>query len=224
MLLPALANAAQRARTTKCGSNLRQLGVALNLYTQDANCFPLATQNGVTGAWQVSLQSVTPALPLHCPVLVVPTANFVQIFNWTGGPVYPHYGYNALGAVYQGSPPYNPGLGGDVNLANGSRTATSVNRVVNPAQMISLGDSSLFLDVMFGTQPATNIPNQIYIAFPYKIQSINNTGVGDWHGKGANFVFGDGHIQFAPQSVWIAASDASRRLWNSDNQPHPEWW
>jgi hypothetical protein len=31
-------------------------------------------------------------------------------------------------------------------------------------------------------------------------------------------------VQLSQQSFWIAATDQSRRLWNSDNQPHPEWW
>ena len=40
LLLPALARAKEHARLTKCRSNLRQLGLALNLYAQDADRYP----------------------------------------------------------------------------------------------------------------------------------------------------------------------------------------
>jgi len=224
LLLPGLAKAKNQAQTAHCGSNLHQLGVALNLYTQDANAYPLATSHGITGAWQSALQTVVPNLVFSCPVQIIPSTNFTRIFKWTGGEISPYYGYNVLGAAYQGSPPSNPGLGGDVNLLTASRTPTAANRVVVPAQMITMGDSPTFIDVIFGVQPQTNIPSQIYLAFPYVVSQFNCPGVGNWHDNNAIFLFDDEHVQLAPQSYWIAATDQSRRLWNSDNQPHEEWW
>src|SRR5271155_3946872 len=67
LLLPALARAKNQARAAHCVSNLRQLGIALDLYTQDANAFPLATSNGITGAWQPALQTISPSLAFSCP-------------------------------------------------------------------------------------------------------------------------------------------------------------
>ena len=224
LLLPVLAKARDQAQTARCMSNLRQLGVALNLYAQDANAYPLATANGITGAWQPALRTVVPGLIFSCPAQIIPSTNFIRIFNWTGGKISPFYGYNVFGAAYQGSPPYNPGLGGDVNLSTASRTPTPANRVVVPAQMITMGDSPTFIDVIFGVQRQTNIPNQIYLAFPYVVSQFNYPGVGNWHGSNANLLFDDEHVQIGPQSYWVAATDQSRRLWNSDNQPHEEWW
>ena len=105
LLLSGLARARNQAQTAHCMSNLYQLGVALNLYTQDANAFPLATSNGITGAWQPALRTVVPSLMFSCPVQIIPSTNFIQIFNWTGGEISPYYGYNVFGAAYQGSPP-----------------------------------------------------------------------------------------------------------------------
>ena len=224
LLLPAMAKARNQAQTAHCMSNLHQLGVALNLYTQDANAYPLATSNGITGAWQPALRTVVPSLMFSCPVQIIPSTHFIRIFNWTGGETSPYYGYNVFGAACQGSPPYNPGLGGNVDLSTASRTPTAANRVIIPAQMITMGDSPTFIDVIFGVQPQTNIPNQIYLAFPYVVPQFNFPGVGNWHGSNANLLFDDEHVQLAPQSYWIAATDQSRRLWNSDNQPHEEWW
>lgn len=224
LLLPVMAGTKRQARSTQCINNLRQLGIALNLYVQDSECYPLATSDGITGAWQIPLRPTVSQSTFCCPSQIAPSADFIHIFNWTGGLVSPYYGYNALGAAWEGSPPYNPGLGGDVNMDTGARVATGANRVINPAQMIMIGDSPTFIDVIFGTQCQTNIPNQIYIAFPYPVPGFNVPGVGNWHNSGANMLFGDCHVQFAQQSYWIAATDQSRRLWNSDNQPHEEWW
>jgi prepilin-type N-terminal cleavage/methylation domain-containing protein/prepilin-type processing-associated H-X9-DG protein len=224
LLLPALANAKRQARAAQCMCNLRQLGIALHLYTQDDNHYPLATADGIQGAWQAALHTLAPDKIFYCPMWIPASSNFSAIFNLGTQSITPHYGYNALGAVWKGSPPVNPGLGGDLNLNNGSRQPTSANHVIIPAQMISIGDSATFIDAIFGAQPQSNIPDQIYIAFPYIVQPMGYVGVGDWHDGGANMLFCDAHVQFAKQTTWIAATDQSRRLWNSDNQPHPEWW
>jgi prepilin-type processing-associated H-X9-DG protein len=224
LLLPALGQAKNQAHTAQCLNNMRQLGIALNIYTEDDGAYPLATSDGITGAWQPALQTISSSLMFSCPTEVPPSSNFVSIFNWNGGFISPYYGYNVFGAACEGSPPYNPGLGGDVNLSTGSRTATPVNRILTPAQMITIGDSAIFIDVIFGVQPQANIPKQIYLAFPYVFSDFNIPGVGNWHDNNANFLFADAHVNLALQSYWIAATDQSRRLWNSDNQPHEEWW
>ena len=43
MLLPALNNARERARISKCGSNLRQIGMAIHMYTNDFNDWTLGS-------------------------------------------------------------------------------------------------------------------------------------------------------------------------------------
>jgi prepilin-type N-terminal cleavage/methylation domain-containing protein len=49
MLLPALSRARDRAHTTQCASNLRQIGVAMQLYGDDSD-ERLPSANGVV-AW-----------------------------------------------------------------------------------------------------------------------------------------------------------------------------
>lgn len=223
LVLPALASAKQQALRAGCANNLRQMGIAFQLYVQDNNCYPLSTSDGLTGAWQRAIEPLPNAV-YDCPVSESPSATFIEIFNWTGGSIMPHYGYNILGAAFEGSPPNNPGLGGDVNLMTDTRTTCPASRILCPSQMVVAGDSATFINVAFGVQSPTAIPNQIYLTFPYPVARFNIVGVGSWHNTNANMLFGDAHVQVAPQQLWIAATDQSRRLWNSDNQPHQEWW
>ena len=66
MLLPALSKAKEKAKQTTCVSNLKQMGIALSLYTGDNNeYFPYTIQNGTQGnsvniAWY---QLLIPYLP-----------------------------------------------------------------------------------------------------------------------------------------------------------------
>jgi prepilin-type processing-associated H-X9-DG protein len=111
-----------------------------------------------------------------------------------------------------------------LNITTGMIVPAPVNRIAEPAQMIEIADSDTFLSIDPLPQPQTSIPIQLYIAFPYIVYPGGYLGVGSWHDGGANAVFGDAHVEYKPQSVWIAATAQSRRLWNNDNQPHPEWW
>jgi prepilin-type N-terminal cleavage/methylation domain-containing protein/prepilin-type processing-associated H-X9-DG protein len=40
----------------------------------------------------------------------------------------------------------------------------------------------------------------------------------------SNMVFVDGHVESARQTNWVAATEAARRRWNNDHEPHPETW
>src|SRR3954468_5108875 len=55
LLLPALARAKSQARATHCISNLRQLGIALQIYVQQEGVFPLATSGDGLGSWNRAL-------------------------------------------------------------------------------------------------------------------------------------------------------------------------
>jgi prepilin-type processing-associated H-X9-DG protein len=162
----------------------------------------------------------------YCPQSVRASDRYVQIVHPISPFVYPHYGYNFLGATHSGLPKPSLGLGGDIVLAG-----TTLNflpaperRVLVPSQMIAIGDSGAFLYTGVGAQTNASPSDFFYILFPYVVPAFNRPGVGDWHDGNANMLFCDGHIQCAKQSVWIENMDQARRLWNNDNQSHPETW
>lgn len=223
LLLPVLTAARQRAQTANCASNLRQIGIALQSYLTENASFPLATLGDGLGNWQHALRLGGQDTILYCPQLVRASDEFLEYFP-TNQFVFPHYGYNATGAVRRNPPARNPGLGGDFvwNAGGGSYVPARENWVVHPSQMIAVGDSPTFIRpplVITNLTPA----DPIYIAFPYILLPFGYFGVGNSHDKGANMMFCDGHVQFARQSFWLDTSDAVKCLWNNDNQSHPEF-
>jgi len=78
LLLPALSRGKDSAKSAACKSNLRQLGIAVNLYATETGYYPasehldLAVSSFVTYGWPAQLLPMSPAalqfsnvLPLH---------------------------------------------------------------------------------------------------------------------------------------------------------------
>jgi prepilin-type N-terminal cleavage/methylation domain-containing protein/prepilin-type processing-associated H-X9-DG protein len=220
LLLPTLNRAKERALTAACASNLRQVGIALTLYLHEQNYFPLATVGDGFGNYQRALRPLASSQVLCCPKLGKTTAQLLFSFP-TNTFIYPAYGYNMLGAL--SSNPSNPpslnlGLGGD------SGQPAPESRIQKPSQMIAIGDTMAAFPIP-PSMAANHTPaDLLWISSPYTFPGYGAPGVGNWHSGGANLLFCDDHVEFAPQSVRMAANDGERQLWNNDNQPHEECW
>lgn len=225
LLLPALGTAERKANITRCESNLHQLGIALELYVQEHGFYPLATSGGGLGSWHQALCCYASDAVFYCPQEQRAAAEWLQLFP-TETEINAHYGYNFIGAIRRNPPPVNPGLGGNFVLdsSGGHYVPTRGGNVRAPAQMIAIGDSAAFIKPPAYAKSEMTRTNLLYIAFPFTFAAWGYTGVGNWHNGGANMLFCDGHVEYAKQSVWLAATPARRRLWNSDNQPHEECW
>jgi prepilin-type processing-associated H-X9-DG protein/prepilin-type N-terminal cleavage/methylation domain-containing protein len=225
LLLPALGRAKRGAYSARCMGNLHQLGIALQLYLQDNHAYPLATSGRGLGSWHRALRSYANDPVFFCPQEIPATTDWLALFP-SPTVIHPHYGYNFVGAARRQRPALNPGLGGDfiLNGAKGEYRPAPESRVIAPARVIALGDSPAFIRPPASAIAALTRDDPLYIAFPFNFPAWGYVGVGNWHDGGANMVFCDGHVESASQSLWNQASDARRRLWNSDNQPHEESW
>jgi prepilin-type processing-associated H-X9-DG protein/prepilin-type N-terminal cleavage/methylation domain-containing protein len=217
LLLPALVRSKESARSLACKSNLRQLGLAVNLYATETGYYPaseyLDTKISpfVTYGWPAQL---LPHVSGNKAIFKCPSAP--SEFEWpnsnsTLGYAFPYnvdkqqtffsYGYNGWGTAAVG------GLGLGVEPS----TALPVSKVVNPADMIAIADSD-------GNGGADG-----EITFN-RFLSVLVKPPGTRHKNGANAVFCDGHVEWAKQSKWMELKDAAARRWNNDNQPHSETW
>ena len=240
MLLPSLTRAKQQAQSAKCKSNLHQLGLALQMYLGDYRRYPvnweiadtvLSSQNGALiysgngqgisiggllfgsggGNGQISSGSLMPYLgqqhkvfycPVQedCPLRWVPPIDGDDrlsgySLNWNGT----DYTNDLRLGLFVGWPPE------EVNEES----------VLCPADMIAYGDC-----FTGATDLSPHGTNQWTDTIPVSAVGIPSSR----HFGGANILFCDGHVEFGKQAQWVEATDAARRRWNNDHQPHPETW
>ena len=233
LLLPTLAKAKARGKAVKCGSNLRQIGLALQMYTTDFGLYPLAfeAQNGQRDKnlqdkvetdgllWYQKLSVNTGGMDVwYCPSL----ANH---FKWTNGPpsptneitmnhrfaeFMPTWARWDIGFSYG----YNamgvmsrPGLYRPLGLGMTWDIYVSPAMVRAPSSMIAIADttSDFFDDYRLGLYPE---------AFPAGRHPSNR----------ANVAWADGSVRGMDTNTLVEASAQGRRMWNNDNEPHQELW
>ncbi len=204
LLLPTLRRTKASALSMACKSNLRQLGLALELYVNDFQKYPTVVLD-------------TPPLdsnPLSNPFyqkLVPYSGNPPRVFEcpapWPG-PIYSPYGYNSQGTDRWLFPDAEPTLG------LGVRTAIPASSVLVPSDMIAIGDCSYGDILGFG--------------WPGWCES----GTHGWRSN-VVFCDGHVEVSrsdlqriMTPGSIYgqYKPDAAKAKRWNNDNQPHLETW
>ena len=234
MLLPALSKAKQKAQTTKCLNNLRQIGLGLQLYLHDTDRYPghyyvpsgtivfpprlLSYLSSNLTVWncpaELSKYYWTNDVKTQLPLKLTPSTGFC-------------FGYNDWGGVNEFTKPYQ-GLGGD--LGSGSEPwniEPKESHVKSPSDMICIADSRS--DAVWDTaiDPNDGDPKG---AEQSEWPSSRHGGSGkpkagsgkvkSSQGGGANFMFCDGHSEFIKQDFAVSRDPAMRRRWNADNEAH----
>jgi prepilin-type processing-associated H-X9-DG protein/prepilin-type N-terminal cleavage/methylation domain-containing protein len=211
LLLPTLHRAKESAKSAACKSNLRQQGIALQIYTDDHGFYPPGSEvrpnTQETWSWigRLALSSSSSMGVFRCPKRELAG-----------------YGINKWGTISDGkAEDFVLGLGSDVDHSKAFTLAfpIPVSRVRVPSDMIAIGDAhELGPDVkMDGKIRIINVPQSIH---PY--MSVGSPGAR--HNRGANMLFCDGHVEWGRQTTWIRKAPEIRKRWNNDNQPHPETW
>jgi len=240
ILLPVYASAREKARQTTCLSNEHQLGIALFLYSQDADeRFP----NGIN------------------KVIDEDSSNYYQIWpgeGWAGQ----CSAYVKSTAVFtcpddptQGSGPLNTPVsyGYNINLAGEPGDSINLSTVTTPSKTVALfevaGVTANVTDPLEGSAPggvtganfsasANGLDNRLYAQQsgvtledntyatgylgsrvpPDPLQTQFVYAVGR-HTGGSNFLLTDGHVHWIHGDRVSSGTDASLPICNQDNSP-----
>ncbi len=244
LLLPALSRAKDAAKMAKCKSNLRQTGIALNMYLLDFSVYPrgLVTDASPKYIWNRVLREYAnePVIGnqpfmktgiFRCPGIKTNISEKLNSSEWFLGPnwmsyegdlYYEHYGYNENGATAWGSifglgTDYLPYLPQDYE----KRVSTAVheNAVKVPSNMIALGDG------LYGMEQAKFIVRSATIGRDAQLWTANAESETRRsrrrHSQRSNIAFCDGHVEGVKlDTLFKSTTPADLRRWHRDNEPH----
>jgi len=203
ILFPVFSRAREQARKAACASNLKEIGLALRMYSQDwdEKIVPMYVwnpQNGERRWWMVLIQPYLKNYQiLHCPscqydgwCVGISCETFgddnrlplEQRHRYFGG-----YGYNWY---WTGAPTDN------ANTLNMSEAALS-----RPSEIVAVSDSAC---VVTGPNPSIGIDFYAWLnGFPGSDNVRRHNG-------GANYLFYDGHVKFSTPEKMIDPTDPER--------------
>ncbi len=238
LLLPALAGAKSSAYSAQCKNNLKQLGLALNLYLNDYHCYPGSVFPSA------ELNSYLRQQPLQ-EIQNIDDANLLYHFSPFGGVFLcpsdlkrrlrdrlASYGYNGMGAYADppllfGGPTWGRGLsvGGLVwpngNTAPPEFTPVPETEVVAPSEMIALGDA------FCGTIDRTNLVEGALtigknsFGTPAETQGNGLAFARKRHAGRLNVILCDGHVETSQiRTMFFQETDNAYATWNRDHRPH----
>ncbi len=245
MLLPVVIRAKRQAQQVQCACNLRRLGVATWIYTEQYRKFPALRLENIPGGpyaqcWPVRLRSILrgdqkgfycPAQDPRCqwkpdaPGPVILATDVATRFGYELGErlllnfpygMYFSYGYNVVGAGI-GDGPGGTGYAECDMYPPDSLPQLSEAGLRRPGSVKSPSEFILMADT-----DANGV-------LDYEINASFQDFIGTPHRGGANVLFYDGHVQwYLPKDLhvkWprVPEESARQRMWNWNNQPSRDW-
>lgn len=228
ILLPSLQGAREQAKRTICGTNQRNLGLALILYLGTNQRYPAdhlqVNRSRSIISWAPLIRKFMDDTvePFWCPST---DSDFKWVkrygapLNWEvlgyepgerplrGGAFFT-YGYNGWG-VNTFTRPFL-GLGGHVGEPR--IDGVQENAISRPAEMIAIADAP---------------PEGCWDTWIAPILNADEdclTWPSDRHRDGSNVLFADSHVTLMTRTELIQAEPVSRRRWNNDFKPHQPFW
>jgi prepilin-type N-terminal cleavage/methylation domain-containing protein/prepilin-type processing-associated H-X9-DG protein len=198
ILFPVFARAREQARKASCQSNLKQIGLAITMYTQDYDeTYPLSNMGyGTSSYWYNILQPYVKNLQ----VFVCPSAGKIQN---SGG-----YGWNICGTHYVGnaSAGTNPGNGFGWYPDHWETPTLSylkLSSIQEPSSTIIVGDPNSVGYSSNGLYLYPNSYDYIPVLHGGQVGPFNGGGTLSSHEGGGNYVFTDGHVKYLSASfLW----------------------
>ncbi len=229
LLLPTLSRAKAAARRAHCTSNLHQVGIAFSIYVSDHGFYPnndLALRNIMLGDTESRLQAIYDSNGVMSQASLEAYEDAHRPFMCPGLGGWNWYGWNEYGSGgAQRLVAKLPVLGLGIWLPE-VRPATIMSligprresEVVTPSDMIAFGDID-WPPVEMITTGWGSPQEQVSLSGPFSPQFVF-----EYHQTGANVAFCDGHVEFGSRRHFDTKQDNVRRRWNTDNEPHSEYW
>ena len=171
LLFPAFKSARGAAHRASCASNLQQIGLAFQMYAQDARnkLPPLLLPSDTNCSW---------------PIQILPYTRSVEVFKC---PSSPHGDFRPDCPVTEPGAPFQIGRGSyDVNFFEAVNRGRSLLSIRNPGDTILLCDGA-------GGQATFGMTDESINS----LVSVRDLSVlGDRHGNGANVGYVDGHVKW----------------------------
>ena len=230
LLLPALSKAQAKAKHVGCINNMKQIGLASNMYVTDFSqyCASLSVTHGYYYVWAPRLLNLmgNNRKAFMCPAALPDTAWDTNVNHTLGGTdqngVYDPYGIRetsrfSLGVNDWGiniSTKPQLGMGGDIN-GGWYQGPVKDSQVKSPSQFISFGEvpsveNVALIDFNANLDPTTT-------AFGHSECPANR------HNYRTDLVMGDGHVESPKRNdVRDPLNYMWRARWNNDNDPHLE--
>ncbi len=234
LVLAVNSQAKAKALQIQCLNNVKQLGIALQEFRADYNCYPPfldPSDHSENRYWknalgyEMGIHTNTGYFPKgvwHCPAASRPSNSIWNLHNEVS---YDDYGYNAYGL---GSFAFTNSLGLSAYYWLASLPMPRVNEseVVAPSEMFSVGDA--FFGAPSLIQDGANIlgraSDSTVLSHGHSFVDLESTKRSYARHQGrANVVFCDGHVESPTlQFLFADTSDAALVRWNRDHQPHRE--
>jgi len=235
LLLPVLARSKAAGQSTVCKSNLRQLGISLQMFVSENHFYPEnrfqakpLVPSWSERFWLAKLERETLGIPpatnfnqagvWRCPAAQWSDSLLLGFANNVPGDFPSSYGYNADSFTGGGTLDYTNkfGLQGHyvpdfslplpAALGEASFSPIAESEVAVPSDMMAIGDD------FSGSALLVRRPIDMF-------KEVGN--ILTRHRGNANVVFCDGHVEFPTLKFLLEDdTDAALRRWNRDNQPH----
>jgi len=209
ILFPVFSRARENARRTSCLSNLKQIGLGVLQYNQDADesyPYALGQINGSTQDWGL------------WRYLIYPYVRNTQIFTC------PSWPYQSGNSTYAGLVFPNQ----KIYAANSWVLASANSASYKPILSAQIGQASLLPMIMDSEAAYTDgTPTQVYLAINSGVTSPNTTAIDPTEARhlgGLNVCYADGHAKFITQMGMAVQPGLNPPTFAHSDCVHSPWY